>query len=293
MRKFLMSILFLLLIAGCGRGNPAKQGTPVSVYALGGSDGRSALAEMTRYCPEGEELLEFVLNEVLQGADSPFPSGVDATDFELEDGMAAVTLSEEAASLEGFALTLARAGLVLTLTGLDGIDVVVLTIEGATSEPVTLRASDFVLSPLVLADTERSIVLYFSDQTGETVMAETRTLVVRETDTVAWYVRYVIDELIKGPQKAGLQAVMPEGTTLLSVFPEGDVWTVNLSNEFAANAGNNGISARMTLHCLVRSVTTQPEISAMRLWVDGQSIDSYGDVDTSEPLTPGDVRLEG
>jgi spore germination protein GerM len=292
MRKCLIAVSALLLLAGCGRGNLPEQGTPVSVYALGEQDDRSVLAEVTRYCPEDADIRAFALNEAVRGKGSPFPSGVTVTGFEAEDGLAKIVLSEEAASLEGFALTLARAGVVLTLTGLDGIDGVVLTVEGQTSEPVTLRASDFVLSPLVLADTERSIVLYFADPSGRQAMAETRTLVVRETDTIAWYVQYIVEELIKGPQKAGLLPVLPEGTGLLSVFVDGGVWTVNLSGEFLSNEGLNNVPARMTLYCLVRSVTTQPEISAVRLWVDGQPLEMYGDTDVSGPLTANDVRLD-
>jgi germination protein M len=271
---------------------PPETGTPVRVYALAEPDGRLALADYMPSCPEGGVLWEFALEQVLLGGGgrSPFPPGVTVTESALEGGVATVTLSEEAASLTGFALTLARACVVLTLTGLDGIDGVTLLIEGQISEPAVLRASDFLVDSLVLEDTERVIMLYFADQTGEQAILDTRTLIVRETDTLVWYLDFMLKELIAGPKKAGLRPVLPEGTRLLSVLVEGGVCTVNFSHEFVSGGENGGVSRRMTLYCLVRSVTAQPGVSSLKLLVDGQPLEVYGTIDTSEPLTMSDVR---
>ena len=290
-RLFLRSLvlaLSVLILAGCHT-EPSEEGTPVTVYTLGGAGDRSALAEQIRFCPEGRTLQTFALEEALRGPGSPFPPGVTVSEFARESGVATVVLSEEAAVLSEFALTLARACVVLTLTGLDGVDGVILLIEGQISEPSVLRASDFVLGSLVLSDTERAITLYFADDTGETPMTETRTLVVRETDALGWYLQYMLEALIAGPREAGLRPVLPEGTRLLSVLMEGGVCAVNLSGEFLSP--REGISARMTLYCLVRSVTAQPGVSSVRLLVEGQALEGYGPVDTSEPLTASDLSF--
>ncbi|MDR0293640.1 MAG: GerMN domain-containing protein [Oscillospiraceae bacterium] len=286
MKLTAMLLLSLFLLASCGA-EPHEAGTPVTVYLPGGPDDRAAVVEKTLYCPEGETLWVFALNGVLSGAGghSAFPSGVTADGSALADGVANVSLSEEAAPLTGFALTQARACVVLTLTALDGVNGVTLKIEGQDAEPVLFRASDFISGSLVLADTERIITLYFIDELGERTVSETRQLVVRETDTVDWYLRYMAEEMIAGPKTAGFRPALPEGTRLLSVIVEGGACAViNFSGEFMPGAGNSGVSPRQTLNCLVRSVTSLPGVSSLRLLVDGQPLETYGGIDVSEPL---------
>jgi germination protein M len=231
---------------------------------------------------------------VLRGAGerSPFPPGVTVREAVLADGVVTVVFSEEAAPMTGLALTLAQACVVLTLTGLEGIDGVEIFIEGQPSEPALLRASDFVLGSMVLADTERAITLFFADETGEHAVTETRTLVVRETDTVEWYLFYMLEELIAGPRTPELKPFLPEGTRLHGVYMEGGVCTVNFSGEFVSGAEDTGVSSGMILYCLVRSVTAQPGVSSLRLLADGQPLERYGAADTSQPLTVDDVRRQ-
>jgi spore germination protein GerM len=281
----------LLLLAGCGRSAP-EAGTPVTVYALGEPDDRAALVGHIRICPEDRTLWKFALEEVIAGAGgrSPFPPGVTVTKAELEEGVVSIVLSGEAAPLTGIALTLARACVVLTLTGLDGIDGAALRIEGQPPEPVFLRASDFVLGSLVLPETERAITLFFADETGEQAVTETHTLVVRETDTLDFYLHYMLEQLIEGPRTPEFKPVLPEGTRLISVSVEGSVCTVNFSAEFVTGAEGSAVSPDMILHCLVRSVTAQPGVSSLRLLADGRPLEKYGTADTSQPLTAGDVR---
>jgi spore germination protein GerM len=294
MKRFII-LLFItaLLLAGCRSESP-ETGAPVTVYALGGEGDRAALVEHTLFCPEGEDVLAFALRGVLSGAGghSPFPAGVTVVDTSLNGGVFSVTLSEEASVLSGFPLTLARASIVLTLTALDdGINGVRISVEGQSPEPAILRASDFVLGALVLADTERPIRLFFPDEEG-IVMSESRTIVVRETDTVEFYLQLTLEGMIAGPRTEGLLPVLPAGTRLLSVAPEGGgEYAVNLSGEFVTNAEQSRFSTGMILHCLVRSVTSQPGVSAVRLLVEAQPLERYGEKDTSHPLTAADVRL--
>jgi germination protein M len=281
--------LTIFLLTGCTP-QPVEPGVPVTVYALGGPEDRSALVEHTLFRPDGADLWAFALDGVLSGAGgrSPFPAGVTVVESNLRDGVLNIVLSEEADALTGFSLTLARACIVLTLTSLDdGVAGVLISIRGQSSEPAVLRASDFVLGALVLADTERPITLFFPNAAGW-VSTESRTLVVRETDTVEWYLRYILEEMIAGPRTEGFLPVLPDGTRLLSVIVEGGVCTVNFSGEFVSNA--TPASHDLVLYCLVRSVVAQPGVSAVRLLVDGRPLETYGTADTSQPLTAADMR---
>jgi germination protein M len=281
MKKFIAA-LSLLFLTACAA-EPAQAGTPVTVYVLGESEGYAALDEVILFCPEGEYLPLFALEAALSGGGgrSPFPEGTAVSEFSVEGGAALVVISAEAAALTGFPLTMARACVVLTMTGLDGIERVEFKVEG--QEAVSLGASDFVRGALVLEDTEHSISIYFAGGAGVRAVPETRTLVVRETDTLEWYLYYMLEEMIAGPRREGLLPVLPEGTRLLSVSMEGGVCGVNFSGDFVY--GDSPVPPFMTLYCLVRSVTAQPGVTALRLLADGQVLESYGGIDISGPLT--------
>ncbi len=277
-RGLTAALSLFILFAGCSSGQP-ETGTPITVYTLSGTDNRSPLQENFLTCPEDAILWEFALRELFSR--SPFPTGVTAEEAYVKDGVIHVTLSEEASEISGLPLTLARACIVLTMTGVDGVEAVSLTTGG---QELLFRADDFILGSLVLADTEQNVTLYFSDSEGSRTASETRTLVVRETDTVDWYLNYILEALIAGPQSSSLRPVFTEGTKLLSpVAVNGTDCTVNLSKEFLTL--REGISAPLALSCLFRSVTAQEGIESMTLWIDGQPLYSYFGLDTSVPLT--------
>ncbi|MCL2002994.1 MAG: GerMN domain-containing protein [Oscillospiraceae bacterium] len=290
-RLFPVLMVVVLCLTGCYADAP-DAGNTLTVYVLGGPDDRAALAEHTLPLPEERPLWRAALDGVLSGSGgrSPFPAGTRVIEAALPDGVLDVVLSEEADALGGYALTLARACLVLTLTALDeGIGGVRISVEGRPADSTVYLASDFVLEALVLADMERPITLFFPDETGR-VLSESRTLVVRETDTVEWYLRYMLEEMLAGPRTESLLPVFPEGTRLLSIIMEGGICAVNVSSEFVSNAGANPVSPGMVLHCLVRAAAAQPGVSAVRLLVEGRQLEAYGEIDTSQPLTAADVR---
>ncbi|MDR1693157.1 MAG: GerMN domain-containing protein [Oscillospiraceae bacterium] len=273
---FILScLLFIVYCFGCAEQTPTP-GIPVTVHTLAGSEDRFPLREEIRICPEGEDPLRFALGELSE----LFPNGLDADGAALQDGILRIAFAGETDKLVGLPLTLARACVVLTLTGLDGVDEVLLASGG---QEQLFRADDFVLGSLVLTDTEQNVTLYFADIGGECTAAETRTLIVQETDTVERYLNYILEELIAGPQRSGLLPVFPEGTKLLSVIVSGRDCIVNLSRDFLTLREDG--SPALTLTCLYRSVTAQEGIESLTLWIDGQPQNIYFGLDTSEPLT--------
>ncbi|MDR1669238.1 MAG: GerMN domain-containing protein [Oscillospiraceae bacterium] len=279
-----VTALFLLtLFAGCAP-EQAEPGVPVTVYTLGGAEDRSPLLENTLICPEGGVLWEFALRELFEIERSPFPPGVTMEDAVLQNSTVTITLSEEAPVMTGLPLTLARACVVLTLTKLDGIGAVSFIGGG---EEQTLRAEDYILDTLVISDTEQNVTLYFSDTEGTRTAPETRTLVVRETYTADWYLNYIVEELITGPNAPGLRPIFPEGTRLLKITVNGDVCAVDLSDELLIP--DESVNPALTLSCLFRSVTAQEGIASLTLWVEGQLLGDYFGIDTSVPLTSENV----
>jgi len=147
-----LALIPALLCAACGPHGRSGQGEQLWFIAASGSPGSACLQCEARDLgetdlPEQALLLALFSGPTAEGLISPFPEGLALRSVRVEDAVAYVDLSETYNGLSGADMTLADACLVLTLTQLDRVEQVCLTVEG---EPRPFResilsAEDFVL----------------------------------------------------------------------------------------------------------------------------------------------------
>jgi spore germination protein GerM len=123
------------------------------------------------------------------------------------------------------------------------------------------------------------IVLYFSDDQGEKLVKELRS--VTKTDEVA---KAAVVELIEGPSQAGV-ATIPSGTTLLGVSIARGVAEVDLSKEFVDNHQGGSAGEKMTVYSIVNTLTEFSTVKEVRFLVEGEALDTIaGHMDVSRPV---------
>lgn len=167
------------------------------------------------------------------GCASPYIPGVQMTGVQYDDGRVTVDFNEVYLDMDGAALACAEACAVLTLCGIDGITGASFTSGGVrhmSGERKAMSAEDVVTGDLSLKPVEREVSVYFSDGSTQYIVSETRNVVLREN---ALLERYVIEELIKGPNDDTLFSTLPRGTSLVSVSSENRICYVNFSAEFS------------------------------------------------------------
>ena len=111
--------------------------------------------------------------------------------------------------------------------------------------------------------------MYFSDQSGQFLMAESRVLkTARDPEFLA---RRIIDALIKGPIKKGLTRTLPAATDLRAVFVTQDgVCFVDLTSAVAENHPGGIHSELLTIYSIVNSlVLNVPQIKAVKILING------------------------
>lgn len=132
MRRWLMMLLVLALLpgmAGCSQSHEEAKAEYVLYFVVDGEQEEYGPALRTQpYTWEEPATVDTLLEALLagptqEGLTSPFPRGVSATHWELdEEGTLSLTLSEQYSGLVDISLTLADYCIVLTLCQLDGID---------------------------------------------------------------------------------------------------------------------------------------------------------------------------
>lgn len=126
----------------------------------------------------------------------------------------------------------------------------------------------------------REVILYFSDAEGQYLQAEKRN--IPKTESIA---RQTIEELINGPQDPDLLPTIPSGTILEDINIRDGLCTVDFSSELCDNYSGGLQDEELTVYSIVNTLTQFSTINEVRIWVDGQEIESIaGHVDVSEAI---------
>ena len=198
----------------------------------------------------GEYAAAFASPSLDDGLRCALPEGVTLEDWTLENGVVTLTLSPAFLEQRDMDRTLAAFAAVLTLCQLDEVDAVTVAagdrvlFSGLTPEDALL--TDTAADPFV-----RQLRLYYPDENGRYLISEYHSLTLDENASPE---RYVVEELIRGPNSGELLSPLPPGTRLLSCSTENGLCTVDLSREFLDNRPDTALGERLTIYALVDSL---------------------------------------
>lgn len=219
---------------------------------------------------------------------SPLPADVELLGLELRDRTAHVDFSAGLRELTGVELALADYCLTLSLTALEGVRAVTLTAQGRplVQQPKQVfYERDVLLSNMgdVLQTVEVS--LYFLTDSGA-LAEEKRTLSLYEGQTLA---ETLTAALLEGPVERDLFRAIPEGFAVNYVRVDSGVCYVSLPAASLELLPEEEQSQRMILWSLAESLYSIESIEEIRLLVDGEALEFFGQV----PVESIAVRAQG
>ncbi len=237
-----------------------------------------------------EALAEALLRKLLNGSSDPslrsaIPMGTALLSIKIHRDCANVDLSAPYATLSGVALTLADYAVTMTLTQLEEISSVKITVLG---QELTYREKQEFLPEDVLLSLKEDVVgsiqtlLYFPDGTGQ-LAAEERTLELYEGDT---QIGVVARALELGPETKGLLPIFPEGFRVKAMWLEDKVCYVNLSSALVRFLPEEKAAAEGMLEALSRSLCELDTVSEVQFLVDGEFSQYYGKVNIGTSFVP-------
>lgn len=306
-RTLLAALMCLLFLSGCaGRfawpdgssDGPAQTGPALTVYRVAvsgenGAPGGELLGQ--ELCPlpsdapsEIEAAIELLAAPSgTEGLVSPLWPDVTVEGWSQEGSNLTLRLSESFLTLEDMDRTAAAFCAAMTLCALDGVESVSVSVGGQT------LFSGLTPADALLRDTDtdpyvRQLRLYFADAAGRYLVSEYRSLTLDEDASAE---RYVLEELLRGPNNAELQSVIPEGTKLLSCRTEDGLCTVDLSGAFYEDRPDTALGERLVICSIVNSLTALPQVDSVALLVEGEALDTYVFRPLDRPLTRYDAAV--
>lgn len=282
----------LLLTTGCAYAALANQPNSYVLYfreadlkmAVGSDALRAETVQLEEVPETVDELAELLLQRLLEGPEdetlrNTIPAGTTLLSLDVEMGQAAVDLSAPYATLSGVALTLADYAITMTLTQLDEISSVKITVLGqelAYREKQVFQTRDVLLSPKEDVVGNIQVRLYFPDAEG-ILQPEERTLDLFEGDT---QVNVVTRALELGPETKGLSPIFPEGFRVRNLWVEETVCYVNFSSVLLGYLVEEN---EQVLESLCRSLCSLESVGEVRFLVDGESCEDYQGIPLGTP----------
>lgn len=208
------------------------------------------------------------------------PQNVTVNGWTQENRVITLSLSADFLNADPMSQTVAAFCAALTLCELDGVESVTITSGGETLFS-GLVPEDALLS---VTDTDpyvRQLRLYFTDSEERYLASEYHTLTLGEDTSPE---RYVVEELLRGPNSGELKSPIPTGTELLSCATVDSVCVVNLSEEFVTNRPQTALGERLAVYAIVNSLTALSGVDSVNLLVNGQPIGTYVYRSLAEPV---------
>lgn len=274
--SFLLSLVILLCV-GCEKKTVQSEKEPGYVmYYLNGAGNQLVGREYSTDTEDKEGLVqEFLANLNRVPADlegqSAIPDQVEKLTFRLESNVLHLYADANYALMNSVREILCRAALTKTLTQIPGIDYLMIycaeqPIVDSSGKPVGLLSSaDFVDYIRDVNSFERTeLTLYFANETGDALVAETREM-MRSINTSAE--KLVVEQLIGGPQQAGAFATIPKDVKVLNVSVSESVCSINLDAAFLNNTLE--VEGYIPIYSIVNSLSELSTVSRVQILING------------------------
>ena len=275
--------LVLLALAGCGVVQKEQEGLRLYYAAsLDTHRGGDAIDSVTidwDELPQGDQVAraESVLALLMgmcqeKGFQSPIPAGTTLRSVTIIGGTACVDFSGSYGQLSGMALTIADYCVALSLTQLEGIYAVRITVN---EQELAYRDNDLFLAGDVLLTSMDDVVrtltarLYFPNSDG-VLTAEERLLTQYEGQSAA---DVVLSALGDGPSDDDLQPLAEKGLSGMTVRMDNGVCQLNVASASMEELEDD--TARQLLLCVTQSLQSLEGISSVQLYIDGTYAETY------------------
>ena len=230
---------------------------------------------------------------------SVVPEGLEMNSVYIDSGILRADFNAVYNTLELGDELVFRTAVIYTFTSFNFVDYVYITVDG---EPIKmtngqtvgkLGRKDVVTDGNISAEPTNYeiLTLYFKSSDGTKLGTEIREVEVNPNQPIE---RYVIEQLIEGPENSGLKSVIPSDTKIRDISTADSICYVDLSAEFVTKQMGTEKDAAAAVYSIVNSLCEMEEISKVQFLIEGEKYDKYGHiVDLTKPVEPDyDITFE-
>ncbi len=199
----------------------------------------------------------------------------------LDGDQLVLDLSDAYSELSPTREILVRAAIVRTLTQIEGVNTVSITVDAmpymdkSGNYVGTMTADSFVDNEGVEINAyeEASLRLYFANENGDKLVECNRSVMYNTNLPLE---RLVLEQLIEGPEGEEAYPVINSATKVISVTVTEGVCFVNLDSGFLESVGN--VTPEVSIYSIVNSLAELSTVHKVQFMVNGSSEVMYKEV---------------
>lgn len=293
-RRKIIGILLVFVILAAGAAVVLKlfggsETMAIDLYFINES-GTSIVAEKREIKYDRDELTETVMKALAAGPAEGKNMRVlqkgTSWDITRDQTRLLVDFSQEFLTTEPTRNLLATYAVVKSLCQLSGVSAVKVIVEGG--EIITpdngridyLTDKDINLESDPAQGESRTIKLYFAQKDGK-LAAELRTVKLADAVSIE---KYIVSELIKGPEDKELSAVLSADTQILSAELADGTAYINMSQSFVDKNSGSADKELAAVYSIVNSVSELASVNDVQLLIEGKKVEGFANINISAPL---------
>ena len=274
----ILLILCFLLVACTTEQSDVVEGTTYKIYYLDKNKIKLAEDDLIFSQTDTNELIASVMLAL-----SSQPEDVEINpvirpemylNYVLTEKQVTLNMSPEYKKLSVSEEVLARAAIVNTLTQIQGVDFVSITIEGeplqdALGNPVGVMTKEMFINNAgkeMNSYNKVKMTLYFANASGNGLIEINRTLAYQNNISME---KLVVEQVIAGPSNQDSYPSVNPDTKVISATVKDGVCYVNLDENFLTQPNN--VSAEVAIYSIVNSLVELSNVNKVQISVEGEN----------------------
>ncbi len=260
------------------------------------ANGKMKATEIEIETGKREDMIQVVLGDLRGGVKTDgikptIPENLEILSVKTVESVATIDFNSAYYGLSNVDEVICRTSIVWSLTSLDFVDSVMITVAGVPlqsnngEEYGEMNRQNVLIDPIVSATTTEYAILklYFSNADATDLIVEDR---VVEVNTNQPREKTVLEQLIAGPKEKGNYETIPVETKIMDVTTTSDgVCYVNLSQEFVTKHNGGSTGELLTIYSIVNSLSELENVKKVQFLIEGEKVEAFkGHIDFSTPF---------
>lgn len=286
-KSFLFKVIaflcsFVLLLPGCNRPEERKDGSVRDIYYINTSVTGLEPHEKEISTRKPDEQLAEMMELLAQTPDkmdykAPLQMGFEVLSCKIDEGRVLIDVSDSYTAMPATTEILVRAALVRTVTQIDGIKYVIITVNGKQlydnlGNVVGLLSADQFIDNAgdeINAYEKVRLKLYFANADGTGLIATSRTIAYNTNISIE---KLVVEQLLAGPNEDVADVAFPTinpNAKLVSISVKDGICYVNFDENFLTQVYN--VSTDVAIYSVVNSLVELTNVNKVQITINGET----------------------
>jgi germination protein M len=288
-RICLIACLCLVVWLSSGCGSDEEQGTPIDISYINKNETKLVTERHYLKSTDTKDMIVDVLTLLCSVPDNKelratLSSSINIITYSYYQEQVTVSLGEKYRELSDTTEVLTRAAIVRSLSNIDGVNGVMITING---EPITdvsgkaigiMTADMFVDNAGTQVETVENRVtlrLYFANEAGDGLIAVNRELTHNADVSNVSMEKLVVEQLIAGPVNDETYPTINPDTKLVNSTVKDGICYLTFDSTFVTAVNN--VTTDVTIYSIVNSLVELSNINKVQFSIEGNKDGKFRD----------------